>query len=422
MLIPSIDIMGGRAVQLIGGKKLAIDAGDPIPIAERFSIAGELAVIDLDAALGQGNNEGIIMELVRRFPCRVGGGIRNRDAAVMWLDAGARRVIIGTAAEPDFLSRLPRERIVVALDSSNGEVVVKGWTEGTGRDVMERIAELNELVGGFLVTFVECEGRMTGMDMDGVGRVVRVAGDRRVTVAGGIANADEIAAVDKLGADVQVGMALYSGKMELADAIVAPMKSDRADGLWPTVVTDELGLALGLAWSNLDSVRQAVDRRRGVYHSRARGLWIKGEQSGNLQDLIRIDLDCDRDTLRFVVRQQGAGFCHTGSRTCWGEDWGLPQLIRRLKSRAQTAPHGSYTKSLLDDPDLLRAKLVEEAGELAEATEGEVAREAADLMYFALTAMTRAGVDLADVERELDLRSGRITRRPGEAKTNGGGR
>jgi phosphoribosyl-ATP pyrophosphohydrolase len=417
MLIPSIDIMGGRAVQLVGGKKLAIDAGDPIPVAERFSIAGELAVIDLDAALGQGNNEGIIRELVRRFPCRVGGGIRDRDTAVRWLDAGAGRVIIGTATTHKLLSHLPAKRVIAALDSRNGEVVVKGWTEGTGRNVIERIAELNELVGGFLVTFVECEGRMTGMDMDGVGRVVCAAGDRRVTVAGGIANADEIAAVDKLGADVQVGMALYSGKMKLADAIVAPMKSDRTDGLWPTVVTDELGLALGLAWSNLDSVRQAVAGRRGVYQSRTRGLWVKGEQSGDAQDLIRIDLDCDRDALRFVVRQRGLGFCHQGARTCWGEDWGLPKLMRRLRMRAKTAPEGSYTKRLLDDPDLLRAKLVEEARELAEATEGEVAREAADLIYFALTAMTRAGVDLADVERELNLRSGRITRRPGSAKT-----
>ena len=182
------------------------------------------------------------------------------------------------------------------------------------------------------------------------------------------------------------------------------------------MITDELGLALGLAWSNLDSVRQAVVRRRGVYRSRARGLWIKGEQSGDVQDLIRIDLDCDRDALRFVVRQQGAGFCHTGTRTCWGEDWGLSQLIRRLKSRVQAAADGSYTKRLLDDPNLLRAKLVEEALELADAKGEDVAREAADLMYFALTAMTRAGVDLADVERELDFRSGRITRRPGGAK------
>jgi phosphoribosyl-AMP cyclohydrolase len=162
-------------------------------------------------------------------------------------------------------------------------------------------------------------------------------------------------------------MALYTGRLDLADAIMAPLVSDRADGLWPTVVVDERGVALGLVYSSRESVREAVRRRMGVYQSRSRGLWVKGETSGATQDLIRIDLDCDRDSPRFVVRQRGPGFCHLDTRTCWGEDAGLGRLERTLASRKAAAPEGSYTAKLLADPALLGAKLREEAGELAEA-------------------------------------------------------
>ncbi len=420
MIIPSIDLMDGQAVQLIGGEKRAIDAGDPLPIAERFSLAGEIAVIDLDAALGQGENEALIRELVGRYPCRVGGGIRDLRAAVRWLDAGATQIILGTAATPELLRELPQKRLIAALDTKGGEVVVEGWRKGTGAAVLDRIAELKDLVGGFLVTFVEREGRMQGIDMDQVKAVIEAAGKTKVTVAGGVATTEEIAEIDRLGADVQVGMALYSGKIDLADAIAAPLKSDRPDGLWATVVVDELGRALGLVYSDLESVREAVKRRRGVYHSRSRGLWIKGETSGDVQLLKRIDLDCDRDAMRFVVEQQGIGFCHEGCWTCWGEDWGLARLIRRLEARVMEAPPGSYTKRLLDDPSLLAAKLVEEATELAEAQTGEQAtHEAADLLYFALTALVRNGRSLAAVEQTLDWRERQLTRRSDTGSANG---
>jgi phosphoribosyl-ATP pyrophosphohydrolase len=227
--------------------------------------------------------------------------------------------------------------------------------------------------------------------------------------------------LDRVGADAQVGMAIYSGRLHLADAILAPMSSDRPDGLWPTVVVDEHGRALGLAYSDYGSVREAVRTMRGVYYSRRRGMWVKGETSGATQDLVRIDLDCDRDALRFTVRQHGDGFCHDGTWTCWGEDRGIARLARRLAARVGSAPEGSYTRRLLDDPGLLRGKLLEEAAELADAPADGAASEAADVVYFALVALARAGRDLADVERELDLRSLRVTRRPGDAKPSGGG-
>ncbi|NOZ94277.1 MAG: phosphoribosyl-ATP diphosphatase, partial [Acidobacteria bacterium] len=385
MIVPSIDIMEGRAVQLVGGREKVLDGGDPLDVAGRFAVAGELAVIDLDAALGRGDNSGIVAELVGRHPCRVGGGIRSVEAALGWLDRGARRVILGTAATPELLGQLPRERVMAALDGVDGELVVDGWRRRTGVDVLARMAELAPYAGGFLVTFVEREGRLGGIDLEAVRRVVEGAGDVPVTVAGGVTTASEVAAIDRLGADAQVGMALYTGRLHLADAVAAPLVSERQDGLWPTVVCDERGVALGLAWSSAESLRAAVERRQGVYHSRSRGLWVKGESSGNGQELLRVDLDCDRDALRFTVRQRGAGFCHLGTRTCWGEDTGLGALKRRLEALAAAPVERSFTARLLDDPGLLAAKLAEEAAELAAAASAEeIAWEAADLLYFAL--------------------------------------
>ncbi|MGH6718791.1 MAG: phosphoribosyl-ATP diphosphatase [Alphaproteobacteria bacterium] len=418
MIVPSIDLMGGQTVQLVGGRDKALDAGDPRPIAERFRLAGEIAVIDLDAALGRGSNAELVRELCRMAPCRVGGGIRSVEAARAWLDAGAAKVILGTAARPDVLRHLPAARVIAALDARHGEVVVDGWRTGTGATVAQRMAELDGLVGGYLVTFVEREGGMAGIDVDAIGELARRAGTARLTVAGGFTTADDIAAADRAGADAQVGMALYTGRLDLADAIAAPLTSDRPDGLWPTVVVDEHGVALGLAYSDRDSLRQAVARRHGIYRSRSRGLWVKGETSGATQELRRVDLDCDRDTLRFTVRQEGSGFCHLGSWTCWGEDTGLGALARQLVARRAHAPDGSYTRRLLDDPALLRAKLVEEAAELA-AAEGDAAvvHEAADLAYFLLVALARSGAPLASVTEELARRAGRATRRPGDAKS-----
>jgi phosphoribosyl-ATP pyrophosphohydrolase/phosphoribosyl-AMP cyclohydrolase len=417
MIIPSIDLQDGQAVQLVGGRDLALEAGDPRPLADRFGVVGEVAVIDLDAALGRGENRALVEALCRRTACRVGGGIRTLDAARSWLDAGAEKVILGTAARPELLRELPRERVIAALDARDGEVVVEGWTRGTGRGILERISELAPYVGGFLVTFVELEGRLGGTAMDRVAAIVDAAGDARVTIAGGITTGEEIAALDRARADAQVGMAIYTGRLPLAAAFAAPLRSDRADGLLATVVCDEAGAALGLAWSDDESLAAAIERRVGVYHSRRRGLWVKGESSGAVQDLLRVDVDCDRDALRFTVRQAPPGFCHEGTWTCWGEDRGLRRLARRLRARAEDAPPGSYTARLLADPALLRAKLLEEAGELAEATDpGHVAEEAADLLYFTLVRLAGAGVDPAAVDAALDARARRITRRPGDAK------
>lgn len=417
MIVPSIDLRGGHAVQLERGKTLKIDAGPPEPIAERFGRIGPIAVIDLDAALGTGDNRSLIKSLCAQHRCRVGGGLRSADAALEMLEAGADKVILGTAATPEVLSQLPRNRVHAALDALHDEVVVDGWRTKTGASVAERMEELSPFVSGFLVTFVEVEGTMSGLDLERARALKEAAGSRELTVAGGVATAEEVAALDELGIDAQIGMALYTGAFSLADATWACLRSDRADGLVPTIVVDRHERALGLCYSSGASLRVALDEGRGVYWSRRRGLWRKGESSGHGQALLRVDMDCDRDALRFMVLQSGPGFCHLETESCFGALEGLGTLARRLGDPETRAQPGSYTARLLAEPELLAAKLREEAGELAVAqSAAEVAHEAADVIYFTLVRAVQAGLDLSDVERELQKRSLKIRRRKGDAK------
>ncbi|KAF8851629.1 histidine biosynthesis trifunctional-protein [Acephala macrosclerotiorum] len=207
------------------------------------------------------------------------------------------------------------------------------------------------------------------------------------------------------------------GKIPVPALIASSWTSDRPDELIPTVVTDERGIALGLVYSSQESLAESLKTGTGVYQSRKRGLWYKGATSGDTQELVRMSLDCDQDCLKFVVRQKGRGFCHLPQSTCFGELRGIAKLEKTLVSRKESAPEGSYTARLFSDEKLLRAKIMEEAEELCDAkTKEEVAFEAADLIYFALTKAVSTGVSLSDIERSLDKKSRKVKRRQGDAK------
>jgi len=206
------------------------------------------------------------------------------------------------------------------------------------------------------------------------------------------------------------------GRLQLGQVISSYWKSDRPDNLIPTVVCNEGGIALGLAYTSEESLGEAIRTQAGVYQSRKRGLWVKGLTSGDTQELVRISLDCDNDTLKFTVKQKGR-FCHLAQHGCFGDLTGIAKLEGVLRSRQESAPEGSYTARLFSDEKLLRAKIMEEAEELCDAkTPEEVAFEAADLIYFALTRAVAAGVGIADIEQNLDERSWKVKRRKGDAK------
>jgi len=428
MIIPSIDIQNGRAVQLRQGREFVLDGGDPIQLLERFSVVGEVAVIDLDAALGEGDNRELIREMVRLAPCRVGGGIRDLESAHDWLDRGARRIILGTAAKTELCSQLPAERLIAAVDCRGGRVVVDGWREPTERSPLEAIDTLRPYVGGFLLTQVEREGEMEGFDEQLLREAKLVAEGRKLTAAGGITTSEEISTLDAIGIDAQIGMAIYTGRLSVGEAVAASLQNGiQREGdpipLWPTVVTTVNGTALGLVWSSRETVAQAIEECRGVYWSRSRSsTWIKGATSGATQSLVRVDLDCDRDALRFTVEQSEPGFCHRETPGCWPLPFAIGTLEttlarRQIESLAETASTPSGTAALFRDPSLLASKLREEAEELlASASKEEAEREFADLLYFGLTAMRARGGELNGALRELEVRRGRVTRRPMQAR------
>jgi len=404
MLIPSIDIMDGKAVQLRRGREHVLTSDrSPLDLAIEFNRYGEVAVIDLDAALGSGNNRELIKQICRVADVRVGGGLKDEESARELLRCGALKVIFGTKAEPELLAKLPADRVMVALDQVDGKVVDDGWRGSTGESVLERASRLAPYCSGFLSTFVQQEGCMEGMDKSAVA-ALRDSLSRPLTVAGGVKDTAEVVALSDLDVDVQVGMALYTGQLDLAEAFVNSLKYDAA-GLIPTIVKDGYGNILMMSYSSRESLTLALTQGKGVYFSRSRQeLWSKGATSGNIQNLVSCRADCDRDCLTFTVEQTGNA-CHTGAYTCFERSpersFDLPLLFDVIKQRKATEQK-SYTRELLADRSKLLKKIIEEAYEVTTFTSRENLRwEIADLLYFLSVLAVDEGIEWKEIESEL---------------------
>jgi len=401
MIIPSIDIMDGKAVQLRQGKERVLEREDVFALAEEFSRVGEIAVIDLDAALGQGDNRDLVRALCKRFPCRVGGGIRSAKQARELLKAGARRVIMGTAAKPEILKELKPEQVIVAVDEKDGEVVDQGWTHQTGESVLDRVKALEPYCSGFLYTLVDKEGMMGGTSIERIRAVVE-ATKNPITAAGGITTKEEVKTLVSMGCSVQLGMAVYTGKLDLNELFVHLVNFEKGGGLCATIVEDTVGRNLMLAYSNQESLLQALQEGKGVYWSRSRqALWEKGATSGHTQKLLSARLDCDRDAICFRVEQAGPA-CHLETPSCWGDLEMRPEdLERTLRDRLEN-PTDSFGSKLMADQTLIRRKLHEETWEFSNAeTLDETIHEAADLFFFASALLVKRGLSWSDVWREL---------------------
>jgi phosphoribosylformimino-5-aminoimidazole carboxamide ribotide isomerase len=228
MLIPSIDLMGGKIVQLVQGSRKALEFDDFEPWVARFSSFPLIQLIDLDAAMGQGSNSSLIEFFVKRLPCQVGGGIRTLDAARAVLQLGAKRVIVGSALvlngqiDVDFAKHIAAElgedTLVFGIDAKGGKVAIRGWREITAISPIEMIRVLDPFCSAFLYTHIDTEGMMTGLPLDAV-RPLREATSKQLIVAGGIATSAEVKHLHEMGIDAVVGMALYSGRMTLPDTI-----------------------------------------------------------------------------------------------------------------------------------------------------------------------------------------------------------
>lgn len=408
MLLPSIDLYDGKAVQWRQGKERVLERDNVFELLEEFSLYGEVAVIDLNAATGKGSNKELIHQMLKRHPVRVGGGIRDLETARNYIKAGASRIIMGTAAREDWVKKLPKEALIFAIDSKGDEFLSHGWQEGTGEQTEDLLDQLAENCSEFLYTQVEKEGMMQGLDRDRITRIVKKS-KVPVTVAGGVTTLDDVQFINSLGANMQVGMAIYTGKLKLDESFLACVDFEKAP-LVPTIVQDRRGDVLMLAYSNRESLNCALKERRGVYFSRSRNqLWRKGDTSGHIQKLLRVDVDCDGDTILFTIDQTGDA-CHFNRWSCFPTvrpQWDLNDLDGVLASRQEAMPEGSYTTKLFQSKALQAEKLREETEELIEATDYENARwEAADLLYFTLVNARARGVSLDDMIAELRGRHG----------------
>jgi len=425
MVIASIDILNGKVVQLKQGAELVLERDNAVELAAEFDRYGEVAVIDLDAAMGKGSNIEMIKPLLRKAECRVGGGIKTPEQAKELVSLGARKIIVGSGAfrsGSEFKANIPflklmadeigRERLIVAVDARDSEIVVDGWKTRTGLDLFDTAKAVEPYVSELLFTCVEREGEMKGTNLETV-RKLREAVSCQLTVAGGVSSLDEVAELASLNCDVQLGMALYTGKILLADAFTrslnwkkgCPPATDINKSLLPIIVQSPDGQMLMTGFTDAEALAETFMQGNVCFHSRTRNkLWMKGETSGNILQLFKIRADCDRDTLLAVAEPVGP-VCHTGAWSCFEMDrkftWEFLQSI--IVERFNNPPPGSYTATL--DDKLVREKLMEEAEEVCTAkTHDEVVWEAADLLYFATVLITREGLTVQEVLDELDRR------------------
>ena len=427
MVISSIDLKNGHVVQLKNGKELVLQRDDADALIAQFDMFGEVAVIDLDAALGnidaKGNTENthLLKLLLHRGNVRTGGGIRSVKRAKELISLGAEKVIIGSAAwksnpvagesvlNEEFLNELAaaigKDRIIISVDAINGKIAVKGWTETVDIPLVEGAKQAEKFCSELLFTCVEKEGCMQGTNMDYV-RALREAVKCRVVVAGGVSSVQEIKELEKLHCDVQLGMALYTGKVDLKEAFVECLDFEKSP-LIPVIAQSVNGEVLMQGFANAEAVRKSFDCGRLTFWSRSRNeLWTKGDTSGNVLQVVRMRADCDRDCILATVLPTGPT-CHTGSWTCFtsaiDEKSSMGRLYNVIADRFANPKPGSYTATL--DNKRVREKVEEEAEELCEA-EGkeEVIWEAADLLYFVNVLMYKEGVTWKDVYDELDRR------------------
>jgi phosphoribosylformimino-5-aminoimidazole carboxamide ribotide isomerase len=223
VIIPCIDLMGGKVVQLIQGREKALEAEGPLEMLEKFRVFPQVQVIDLDAALGKnqdkGSNDELVEIVARRAIARVGGGVRSPQRARALIEQGAYRVIVGTATfDREKLTQIADavgpDRLVIALDSKGGKVVTHGWQETTNFVAEEMVPQLEPYCSGFLCTYVDKEGMLQGTDLDWFRRL-RAATRHELTAAGGITTIDEIQELHKLGIHAALGMAIYTGRLNL---------------------------------------------------------------------------------------------------------------------------------------------------------------------------------------------------------------
>lgn len=385
-------------------------------VAEAMTSSSKLNVtgrylVTVDQSQSVADVVSTITSVVLDVSVRISNSTLSLDELISLLDSGAETVVVNALQYSE----------LIGVGVSGSRLIF---------DVDNNIRDLIQAVNSVEAAGYWIEAGNSSMDLETVGQLAQKAstlllgeGDNRklyiswpdaslykhVPAATPVINFERVYSGSEPSDNIQM--------LSLAKLFLASLVSDRPDGLYTTLVVDGSNQCLGFVYSSDESITEAISTGTGVYQSRKRGLWYKGASSGAVQKLLRLDVDCDNDCVKFVVEQNEPGFCHNNTSSCFGKFAGVAALEKTLVSRKRNAPPGSYTARLFKDEKLLSAKIMEEAEELVEAkTKEEVSWEAADLIYFAMTKLVASGVQWSDVERNLDLKARKICRRKGDAK------
>ncbi len=458
-IYPAIDIIDGKCVRLKMGdySQKTVFGDDPVAVAKEWERLGAkfIHIVDLDGARsGDMPNFDLISKIAKSVSAKieVGGGIRDMTAVDRYLEAGVRRVILGTAAlrNPAFARAAAQkygDRVAVGIDAKDGKVAVSGWEEVSSADAAEFAKEMERAgVKTIIYTDIATDGMLSGPNLKAMEEMVNAV-DIDVVASGGVSKIEDVAALKKTGVEgAIIGKALYTKDIDLSRALaeaentekdvkhmdiikadfIKDLKFDK-DGLIPAVAQDSVsGEVLMLAYMNADSIRETIKTGHATYFSRSRQqLWEKGATSGNFQDVVEMYVDCDQDAIVLKVKQTGNA-CHTNNHSCFyrrvkdGKLEEIPtgtaakpgilyDVYNVIVDRVNHPKKGSYTNYLFDKGiDKMLKKVGEEASEVIIASKNyvksEVQYETADLLYHLSVVLVEQGLTWDDIFVELQKR------------------
>ncbi|MCB9359525.1 hypothetical protein H6503_06355 [Candidatus Woesearchaeota archaeon] len=330
MIYPCIDLLDGKVVQLIQGKVKGIDIQPSYQqMTELFASNGmKINVIDLNAAMGTGNNLEAIEYIVQRVDARVGGGVRTPEKAKQLMDLGAKKVIAGSSCfdysglEYDFLAStseaIGKKNLIVALDVKDDKVAINGWKETLDVDPLLVASGLEDFCSEIQCTYVDGEGKMQGTDLP-LFRALKKRSNIKLTGAGGIRDIKDVWELEKLGANSVIGMAFYTGKISL-DEVIDTNQLDFVNGLgiMPAIVQNMNGKVLYLCSQNRNTLQKSIETGKMWRYSASQEREILvGESSGKFEYLKKVYRNCYKDTLLMKVTQEKPFACHEGYATCF---------------------------------------------------------------------------------------------------------
>lgn len=425
-VIPTIDIFDKKAVLVKNGKVVEI-IGDPIELSDKLSIFGNFQVTDLNRAMENGDNQDIILQICRKYPCYVSGGIKSFDDGKIFLDNNAKRISISSIAvrNPSIIKEFPSQRLILSLDiDDNYNILVKGRLQESNINIFDFINKIYHdinYIEMICVTFHNSEGCGNGIDFSKIKRIKEFLGEIdkniRLTFAGGISSREEVLKLLKFGVNVQLGEALHHGKITYGELMSSMLNEEKQHShissnnidisneiLYPVCVVKQTGKILGIVYINREALEISVNTRIATFFSRDRkSLWVKGETSGNKFTVKRISFNCDNTAIIMVV--EGKNFCHIKERngdyreSCFNffdpSKFSIAELVTKI----------SDNQRFMKDEGLIQEKLKEEVLELINSKNyDDKIHEFSDVMFFLSCYAGYHNINMKDISDELSCR------------------